>query len=88
MSRDVTLRNTSPINYRESQMIKQPKSIRNLLLVIAVFTVASCAPGSASNEQTTDTSSRFVATLVGGETFDSNEILATNPLALWFWAPG
>ncbi|NQV97153.1 MAG: hypothetical protein HQ486_05110 [Acidimicrobiaceae bacterium] len=30
----------------------------------------------------------FTAQLVGGRTFDSAQILATQPLVLWFWAPG
>ena len=33
-------------------------------------------------------SAGFVAKLVGGATFDSSIVLAKQPLALWFWAPG
>jgi len=30
----------------------------------------------------------FTATLLSGETFDSTKVLESQPLALWFWAPG
>ena len=37
---------------------------------------------------TSESKSNFVATLLGGQTFDSQKVLANQPLALWFWAPG
>lgn len=40
---------------------------------------ASDAPVSKAN---------FVATLISGQPFDSSLVLANQPLALWFWAPG
>ena len=56
------------------------------------------APGSQATEslETTTTSFAdiaittgiFTAQLVGGSTFDSAQILKTQPLVLWFWAPG
>jgi hypothetical protein len=30
----------------------------------------------------------FTATLLSGATFDSTKVLESQPLALWFWAPG
>ena len=35
-----------------------------------------------------NTTSSFIATLVSGATFDSAKVLETQPIALWFWAPG
>jgi hypothetical protein len=47
---------------------------------------------TASNDDATtsasESKSNFVATLLGGQTFDSQKVLANQPLALWFWAPG
>ena len=37
---------------------------------------------------TSESKSNFVATLLGGQTFDSQKVLENQPLALWFWAPG
>lgn len=36
----------------------------------------------------TETPAYFTAQLVGGEKFSSAELLKTQPLAFWFWAPG
>ena len=35
-----------------------------------------------------DAKAQFTATLLSGATFDSATVLETQPLALWFWAPG
>ncbi|MCX6535406.1 MAG: hypothetical protein NT119_02485 [Actinobacteria bacterium] len=48
---------------------------------------------TASTDQTvagalTETPAYFTAQLVGGEKFSSAELLKTQPLAFWFWAPG
>ena len=37
---------------------------------------------------TSESKSNFVATLLSGQTFDSQKVLENQPLALWFWAPG
>lgn len=37
---------------------------------------------------TSESKSNFVATLLGGQTFESQKVLENQPLALWFWAPG
>ena len=39
-------------------------------------------------EQTTASRANFTAQLIGGGNFDSTAMLATKPLAFWFWAPG
>ena len=47
---------------------------------------------TASNDDATtpasESKSNFVATLLSGQTFDSQKVLENQPLALWFWAPG
>ncbi|MFM8722836.1 MAG: hypothetical protein ACKOEJ_09005 [Acidimicrobiaceae bacterium] len=48
---------------------------------------------SISSENLTNTSpidakAQFTATLLSGATFDSAKVLQSQPLALWFWAPG
>ena len=43
---------------------------------------------ATSDLPTRTNSAGFVAKLVGGATFDSSIVLAKQPLALWFWAPG
>jgi uncharacterized protein YcfL len=47
---------------------------------------------SLTEENATTTASKsksnFVATLLSGQTFDSQKVLENQPLALWFWAPG
>ena len=35
-----------------------------------------------------DAKAQFTATLLSGATFDSATVLKSQPLALWFWAPG
>ena len=47
---------------------------------------------SLTEENATSTASEsksnFVATLLSGQTFESQKVLENQPLALWFWAPG
>ncbi len=46
---------------------------------------------STESTQATQASSSaaiFTATLLSGATFDSTKVLESQPLALWFWAPG
>ena len=47
---------------------------------------------TASNDDATtsasESKSNFVATLLSGQTFESQKVLENQPLALWFWAPG
>ena len=37
---------------------------------------------------TSESKPNFVATLLSGQTFESQKVLENQPLALWFWAPG
>ena len=43
---------------------------------------------STASAQTTESQATFIAPLVGGGNFNSAEVLATKPIAFWFWAPG
>ena len=43
---------------------------------------------NASGTSTIDAKAKFTATLLSGATFDSATVLQSQPLALWFWAPG
>jgi len=50
-------------------------------------------PTKTSEQQTQATQAPaspaiFTATLLSGATFDSTKVLESQPLALWFWAPG
>ncbi len=50
-------------------------------------------PAKTSDQQTQATQAPsspaiFTATLLSGATFDSTKVLESQPLALWFWAPG
>ena len=49
---------------------------------LTVSTELAAAPAS------TEIPAYFTAQLVGGEKFSSSELLKTQPLAFWFWAPG
>ena len=52
---------------------------------------AESAETASNDDATTSTSeskSNFVATLLSGQTFESQKVLENQPLALWFWAPG
>jgi hypothetical protein len=46
-------------------------------------TTANSASNNAINAK-----AQFTATLLSGATFDSTTVLQSQPLALWFWAPG
>ena len=43
---------------------------------------------NATDTSAIDTKAQFTATLLSGATFDSATVLQSQPLALWFWAPG
>ena len=51
---------------------------------------ATPATESTQATQSTQASSPaiFTATLLSGATFESTKVLESQPLALWFWAPG
>ena len=49
---------------------------------------AETASNDDATTSTSESKSNFVATLLSGQTFDSQKVLANQPLALWFWAPG
>ena len=49
---------------------------------------AETASNDDATTSTSESKSNFVATLLGGQTFDSQKVLESQPLALWFWAPG
>ena len=44
--------------------------------------------GAPAATSTNESKSIFVATLLSGESFESQKVLENQPLALWFWAPG
>jgi len=44
--------------------------------------------GVPAETPTTESKAIFVATLLSGESFESQKVLENQPLALWFWAPG
>ena len=50
----------------------------------AVADSSDATANSASN----NAKAQFTATLLSGATFDSATVLQSQPLALWFWAPG
>jgi hypothetical protein len=43
---------------------------------------------NATDNSTINAKAQFTATLLSGATFDSAKVLQSQPLALWFWAPG
>ena len=43
---------------------------------------------STQATQPSSSTAIFTATLLSGATFDSTKVLESQPLALWFWAPG
>ncbi len=49
---------------------------------------ATQATESTQATQASSSPAIFTATLLSGETFDSTKVLESQPLALWFWAPG
>ena len=46
------------------------------------------APENSETNSAIDAKAQFTATLLSGATFDSATVLKSQPLALWFWAPG
>ena len=44
--------------------------------------------GAPAETPTIESKAIFVATLLSGESFESQKVLENQPLALWFWAPG
>ncbi len=82
-------------------MNKSLKLSGQIFASILILTVFGCGSDSAkqtdpvktSDQQTQATQASsspaiFTATLLSGATFDSTKVLASQPLALWFWAPG
>ena len=53
----------------------------------AVESAETASNGDATTS-TSESKSNFVATLLSGQTFESQKVLENQPLALWFWAPG
>ena len=58
-------------------------------------TLEQATPATESTQATRSTQSTqasspaiFSATLLSGATFESTKVLESQPLALWFWAPG
>jgi hypothetical protein len=49
---------------------------------------AETASNDDATTPTSESKSNFVATLLSGQTFESQKVLENQPLALWFWAPG
>ena len=43
---------------------------------------------AAEVTQSSSSPAIFTATLLSGATVDSTKVLESQPLALWFWAPG
>ena len=54
----------------------------------ATETGATVDTTNAIDTSAIDTKAQFTATLLSGATFDSATVLQSQPLALWFWAPG
>ena len=52
----------------------------------ATETVA--ASETSSENPSIDANAQFTATLLSGAIFNSATVLESQPLALWFWAPG
>lgn len=64
----------------DSQLSTSPSTSPSADLTVS--TELAVAPAS------TEIPAYFTAQLVGGEKFSSSELLKTQPLAFWFWAPG
>ncbi len=64
----------------DSQLSTSPSTSPSADLTVS--TELAAAPAS------TEIPAYFTAQLVGGEKFSSSELLKTQPLAFWFWAPG
>ena len=54
----------------------------------AVTADSSVAPTNSASNTAINAKAQFTATLLSGATFDSATVLQSQPLALWFWAPG
>ena len=46
------------------------------------------SPEDSAVNSSINANTQFTATLLSGATFDSATVLQSQPLALWFWAPG
>ena len=74
-------------------MKKSQKLSRLIIAAVAMLTFSSCGAdpstsGAPAETPTIESKSIFVATLLSGESFESQKVLENQPLALWFWAPG
>ena len=82
-------------------MKKSQKLSGLIIAVVAVLTFSGCGADSEIAEPdisttspspvaapTNESKSIFIATLLNGESFESQKVLENQPLALWFWAPG
>ena len=49
---------------------------------------SSDATANSASNNAINAKAQFTATLLSGATFDSATVLQSQPLALWFWAPG
>ncbi len=56
--------------------------------IVALESSAENSPAQASSNLQINENAKFTATLLSGAIFDSVKVLETQPLALWFWAPG
>ena len=54
----------------------------------AVTADSSVAATNSASNTAINAKAQFTATLLSGATFDSATVLQSQPLALWFWAPG
>ena len=55
--------------------------------IVASESTDENSPAQAVNSKI-EANAQFTATLLSGAKFDSVKVLETQPLALWFWAPG
>ena len=70
----------------DSQLSTSPSTSPSADLTVS--TELAAAPASTQTPASTEIPAYFTAQLVGGEKFSSSELLKTQPLAFWFWAPG
>ena len=54
----------------------------------AAIADSSDATANSASNNAINAKAQFTATLLSGATFDSATVLQSQPLALWFWAPG
>lgn len=85
-------------------MNKSLKLSGQIFASVLILTVFGCGADSANQTDPANTSEQltqstpatqtssspaiFTATLLSGAIFDSAKVLDSQPLALWFWAPG